>query len=88
MSEWISVKDKMPPFNQRVLIYLTICPIGVCTEDYICFATWSDGEKEDPGALWILEAKEGDAFVPHEESFITHWMPLPAFPTSEPQSPR
>jgi len=71
MNKWISVDDRMPEADKRVLVYdslhgeITIgeAPIG---EDGL----WGVAEGFDPYA----------PFPSTTSSFITHWMPLPGLP--------
>lgn len=63
--EWIAIEDRLPPFDERVLVYCRIYGryIGAYQRidpDYD-FGNWNDGEK-----LGVLPP--------------THWMPLPPAP--------
>lgn len=73
MSEWISVKDKLPNEYQRVLVY----------------RGYYDGDDKDEKIhVGFLNPKDGfygsqyglldDYLYPH--SLVTHWMPLPEPP--------
>lgn len=69
--KWISVKDRLPKKEERVLVYdslnkeITIgdAPIG---NDGV----WGVAESFDPY----------ERYPQRTSSFITHWMPLPAKP--------
>ena len=64
MSEWISVKDRLPETEREILIY-TDC-------EYIYMARmYEDGE------AWPVS--NGCGCCGYKESF-THWMPLPEAP--------
>lgn len=68
--EWISVKEKMPENDQRVLVWDTKFReqrILVCNHEYGCWDT-EDGDD--------IECK----FDPQR---ITHWCPLPESPNIE-----
>lgn len=66
MSKWVSVKDKLPELNKRVLIYgYEGCSTGCLVDSDSSF--WSF----DP---WDFDALENCAH------HITHWMNLPESP--------
>ena len=68
MSEWISVKDRLPPVAEwsgdRVLVY---------TEEGYIHEGLYEGEKFDE---WI------DKYF--DSGYVTHWMPLPEPPNTGP----
>jgi hypothetical protein len=75
VSEWISVKDRLPPPDERVLFvdhsggaYITL---GYKREDDTDSRWWRDILNTD---------REGD---PTDCFGVTHWMPLPALPTEK-----
>ena len=69
MSEWISVKDKLPELHEEVL---------VCNEEYglseLGFATVAVLDGTDWIETWDRRT---------EIHYITHWMPLPEPPKEE-----
>ena len=69
MSEWISVKDRLPEKPQNCLVYYK----HWCTEDDY----WAIGM-----ASYINEI---EAFVGIDSKYyvITHWMPLPTPPKED-----
>lgn len=69
MNEWISVKDRLPPENQRVLIFnlrdseyafLDVVRIG-----FLQYDKW-----------WLYKSYHGNS----DNVSVTHWMPLPEAP--------
>lgn len=76
MSEWISVKDRLPKKYKSVLIYVK--PINAeespsYTIDGPIFAGKFEG-----GDIW--SCLYGDSWIPFSADEITHWMPLPEPP--------
>lgn len=78
MSEWISVKERLPEINERVLVlekntenenmvYTCDTTIEVCYRADMCVGGWID----DAGFAL------GERFYDVE---VTHWMPLPEIP--------
>lgn len=64
MSEWISVKDRLPEKNTVVLVYFVKGILQlVDTAFFVSKSRWIDGDLRN----W-------------DDEFITHWMPLPAPP--------
>lgn len=60
MSDWISVKDRLPKFNTKVRVYDP--------------TSWFDKEREDfmhPEKDWESECRRTKG-----RTYITHWMPL------------
>ena len=66
MSEWISVKNKLPLYKQVVLVFLD-------TEE-IAQAVYR-GEYEKDIHIFRIELTREDT-----EDKVTHWMPLPETP--------
>ena len=67
MSEWISVKDRLPEFDQTVLIYIPTHSVGYAT-----------GIMRQDRIAWPEYA-----YFPPEKcgnNEITHWMTLPNAP--------
>jgi hypothetical protein len=80
VSEWISVKDRLPEENQRCLTWCgepLACSPG--TEILIGRFYKNDADGEDPDGWGFSFYKQG--FLGGYE--ITHWMPLPAPPTDQ-----
>lgn len=70
MSEWISVKDKMPPRDTDVLVFIW----GGCSVGR--FDKGPDGLE----TRWEFE----DYYLYKDEmNAVTHWMPLPEPPRME-----
>jgi len=69
--EWISVKDRLPESETRVLTYWLECvEIGYLTipEDKRFIPYWCDSGDEQP------------CYAKINENTVTHWMPLPEPP--------
>lgn len=65
MSEWISVKDRLPPIGVNVL--LTGWNYGRQEErHYLC------GSVDENGVIWYYDADENKQVA----AYITHWQPL------------
>lgn len=76
MSEWISVKERLPERGVHVLVY-----DGRISEDYLGtedheFMMRSPSDKPRRPASWVV----GCVTV---NGRITHWMPLPDAPTQQ-----
>lgn len=69
MSEWISVKDRLPEFHKRVLV--------VARPNLVVIAERGTLLKD---VEWHWSAEGGSMFL-HDT--CTHWMPLPKPPTPE-----
>lgn len=68
---WISVKDKMPEFNQKVIVvYNDVDPTGVPIRRLVIAELAVDGYWME-GCTW------------HPDTSITHWQPLPEPPKGE-----
>lgn len=84
MNEWISVKDKLPPLGNQVLLFVQS---ETCSIDYDTNEEIGDTyiEKEmaigyiEDGVLWINYDQDGF----YSASDVTHWMPLPSPPEGE-----
>ena len=73
--EWISVKDRLPPYNTYVLIYRPTMAIKILVDEY--FGFYSDnGDEWFEG--WAKFGKDLQG-----NPLITHWMPLPSLPNAE-----
>ncbi|MBY6030016.1 DUF551 domain-containing protein [Halomonas sp. DP8Y7-1] len=88
MSEWISVKDRLPEAEKLVVVY-TPPQSGDCPED---IRMEFDCIDQDSG-LWFGHSEHYEHYCcvakggcdiswsgPSEEAPYTHWMPLPAPP--------
>lgn len=75
MDEWISVKDRLPPYNTYVLVYRPTMAIKILADEY--FGFYSDnGDEWFEG--WAKFGKDLQG-----NPLITHWMPLPSLPNAE-----
>ena len=75
VQEWISVKDKLPPYNHDVLVYRPNMAMKIVVDSY-------DGYYgEDDGEWYEGWAKYGKDI--HNNPLITHWMPMPELPKGE-----
>jgi hypothetical protein len=68
VSEWVSVKERLPVANQRVFV--------ACDNDVVVVAEISHGIFVG-STRWIFEANHHSR---HYEPEVTHWMPLPEPP--------
>lgn len=68
MSEWISVKDKLPPHEEYILIYESYKEM---TFEYYSLAYYDETKKK------FFNASDASDETP------THWMPLPSSPNEE-----
>lgn len=71
MTDWISVKDRLPPLNKEVIVCRAgqKCSFTACRKDYGGEQHWTNAIWHDM-PIWPIET-DGD---------ITHWMPLPEPP--------
>ena len=69
MSEWISVKDKLPLNSKNILIYSKDWGVG--------YGWYTAGQG------WYYCYHDGDGFIYTSGNDITHWMPLPELPKEE-----
>ena len=75
VQEWISVKDKLPPYNRNVLVYRPNMAMKILVDTYDGYYGDDDDEWYEGWALY-----GGDT---HGNPVITHWMPLPQPPKGE-----
>ena len=72
MSEWISMKERIPPFEKRVLVWRSDKK------------TSSTGKRSHFGERrkwwWMLST---GSLTSEEGSVVTHWQPLPDPPKEE-----
>lgn len=69
VQEWISVDDRLPPYNHDVLVYRPNMAMKIMVDSYNGYYGEDDNEWYEG---W---AKYGNDI--HGKPIITHWMPLP-----------
>jgi hypothetical protein len=72
MAEWISVKDRMPRYNQTVLVYRPTMAEKILADSYYGFYGEDDGEWYEG---WTHFGKDTNG-----NDVITHWRELPQPP--------
>ena len=65
--QWISVKDRLPENNERVLAF--------CIDHSVHDVVWSW-----PDNCWYDRGADG---LTYKEGLVTHWMPPPELPKGE-----
>ena len=75
VQEWVSVKDKLPPYNLDVLVYRPNMAMKIFVDNYAGYYGEDDDEWHEG---W---AKHGKAI--QGKSIITHWAYLPQPPKGE-----
>ena len=75
VQEWISVKDKLPPYNHDVLVYRPDMAMKILVDNYYEYYGEDDAEWHEG---WAKYGKDI-----HNNPLITHWMPLPHPPKGE-----
>ena len=75
VQEWISVDDKLPPYNRDVLVYRPNMAMKFLVDNYEGYYGEDDDEWYEG---W---AKHGNDI--HEKPIITHWQYLPQPPKGE-----
>lgn len=75
VQEWISVKDKLPPYNRDVLVYRPNMAMKILVDNYYGYYGEDDAEWHEG---W---AKYGNDI--HGKPIITHWAYLPQPPKGE-----
>ena len=74
MSEWISVKERLPDTESNVLVRTKKIP-GLCSAE-----TMMAWKRADEDESWQIAWTYGESLsLP-----VTHWMPLPAPPKEAP----
>ena len=73
--EWISVKDKLPPYNRNVLVYRPNMAMKILVDTYDGYYGDDDDEWYEG---WALYGKDI-----HGNPIITHWAYLPQPPKGE-----
>ena len=76
MSEWISVKDRLPEIGIKCLFYR---PLAENTNDPVVAVKTS---KKDDGTCWMQTVPDGELPCNPTDGYchVTHWMPLPDMP--------
>lgn len=79
MSEWISVKKRLPEINEKVLVIF---------RNRIALAAIEEKEdeftKQGKFTVWkCLKLHKDDIYECYPWNDITHWMPLPKAPKEE-----
>ena len=72
VQEWISVKDKLPPYNRDVLVYRPNMVMKILVDNYAWHYRDDDDEWYED---WALYGKDADG-----NPIITHWSYLPQPP--------
>ena len=75
VQEWISVKDKLPPYNRNVLVYRPNMAMKILVDTYDGYYGDDDDEWYEG---WALYGKDT-----HGNPVITHWAFLPEPPKGE-----
>jgi hypothetical protein len=78
MSDWISVEDRLPEKDERVLVWL---PENEQTLDDGIFDIAYFEIKEDEEPVWRIE--NGPGIYSLSSNDVTHWMPLPGPPNEK-----
>ena len=73
--EWISVDDKLPPYNRDVLVYRPNMAMKIVVDNYAGYYGEDDDEWHEG---WALYGKDT-----HGNPVITHWAFLPKPPKGE-----
>ena len=75
VQEWISVKDKLPPYNHDVLVYRPNMSMKIIVDNYAGYYGEDDDEWHEG---WAKYGKDI-----HGKPIITHWAYLPHPPKGE-----
>ena len=75
VQEWISVKDRLPPYNHDVLVYRPNMAMEILVDNYAGYYGEDDDEWHEG---WAKYGKDI-----HGKSIITHWAHLPMPPKGE-----
>ena len=75
VQEWISVKDKLPPYNRDVLVYRPNMAMKILVDKYAWHYRDDDNEWYED---WALYGKDANG-----NPVITHWAYLPEPPKGE-----
>lgn len=74
--EWISIKDRLPPYEEWVLLYC------INEEQFPPDPQIFVGRSGQYGEEDEYQSAHGDGYV-RSGTIITHWMPLPEPPEEE-----
>ena len=75
VQEWISVEDKLPPYNRDVLVYRPSMAMKILVDNYAWHYRDDDNEWYED---WALYGKDANG-----NPVITHWAYLPHPPKGE-----
>ena len=75
MQEWISVEDKLPPYNRDVLVYRPNMAMKILVDNYAWHYRDDDDEWYED---WALSGKDANG-----NPVVTHWAYLPQPPKGE-----
>ena len=75
VQEWISVEDKLPPYNRDVLVYRPNMAMKILVDNYAWHYRDDDDEWYED---WALSGKDANG-----NPVITHWAYLPQPPKGE-----
>lgn len=75
MQEWISVEDKLPPYNHNVLVYRPNMAMEILVDNYSGYYGEDDDEWHEGWALYGEDA--------YGNPVITHWAYFPQPPKGE-----
>lgn len=73
--EWISVKDRLPRYNETVLIYRPFMAEDISVGNYYGYYGEDDEEWHEG---WVCCGT-----IVTDKDVITHWMPLPEPPKEQ-----
>ena len=75
VQEWISVEDKLPPYNRDVLVYRPNMAMKILVDNY----AWHYRDDDDAWYEdWALSGKDANG-----NPVVTHWAYLPQPPKGE-----
>ena len=75
VQEWVSVKDKLPPYNHNVLVYRPNMAMKILVDNYDGYYGEDDDEWHEGWARYGNDI--------HGKPIITHWAYLPQPPKGE-----
>ena len=75
VQEWVSVEDKLPPYNHNVLVYRPNMAVQILVDNYGGYYGEDDDEWHEG---WKKYGKDI-----HGKPIITHWAHLPQPPKGE-----
>lgn len=75
VQEWISVEDKLPPYNRDVLVYRPNMAMKILVDTYAGYYGDDDDEWNEG---WAISGTDI-----HGKAVITHWAYLPQPPKGE-----